>query len=209
MKRLLLATENRGKRDEVISILKPLGIEVISLADLRAERGEAAEDWPEVIEDGRTFAENSLKKAQTFYDFSGIPTLADDSGLVVDALGGAPGVHSARYAGIQKNDADNNDKLLRELEGVAYEKRTARFVCVISFVDGGHAPLIVGGQCEGMIADEPQGEAGFGYDPLFYLPERQCTMAQLSPAEKNAISHRYQALQSFLEVYPYRRHQEE
>lgn len=198
MSKILLATKNRGKQREILKILAPLGVDVISLADV------VDQHMPDVLEDGKTFAENALKKAEVFHRFYHIPTLADDSGLEVDALGGAPGVYSARYAGEEKNDEANNRKLLANLEGVPRGERKARFTCVLAYVDGDSPPILATGHCEGVIAEQPRGEGGFGYDPLFYLPEKGKTLAEMSAEEKNKISHRYHALQNFIRAYEHR-----
>lgn len=153
------------------------------------------EGLPEPEETGSTFEENAFIKAQAVHDATGLPTVADDSGLVVDALGGAPGVFSARYAGVHGDDAANNAKLLRELAGVGAPERTARFVCCMAFVDTDVSTCGTG-VCEGRIGTEPRGENGFGYDPLFWPDDAPGkTMAELSPEEKNAISHRRRAIQ--------------
>lgn len=183
---LVLATRNPGKVREMAALLADLGVTMRSLFDVPGA--------PEVEEDGRTFAENAVKKAETIARFTGLPALADDSGLEVDALGGAPGVFSARYAGEGASDAANNEKLLAALAGVPAERRTARYRCVLALAAPGMPTVTVEGVCEGRIAEQPRGTGGFGYDPLFYLPGRGKTMAELRPEEKNAISHRGQAL---------------
>lgn len=147
---------------------------------------------PPIEEGGATFDENAYEKASFTAKVLGLPALADDSGLVVDALGGAPGVHSARYAGPNATDAENNAKLLREMEGRA--NRVAAFVCVISVAVPSGAALTYEGRCEGLISEVPAGESGFGYDPLFYYPPFNRTFAELSVEEKNRISHRAKAL---------------
>ncbi|GAA4704870.1 XTP/dITP diphosphatase [Brevibacillus fulvus] len=190
-KRVVLATRNQGKVKEFDRLLAPLGWEVVSVS--------AYPDAPEVIEDGDTFAANAIKKAQTISQILGLPAIADDSGLEVDALDGRPGVYSARYAGEHATDEENWQKLLRELEKVPNEKRTARFRCTLAFVQPGQPPLLAEGKCEGVILREPAGTNGFGYDPVFFLPQRLCTMAQLPPEEKNRISHRAMALHNLLE----------
>ena len=157
---------------------------------------EEANASVDVEEDGETFEENARKKAETIFRRTGKPCLADDSGLQVDALGGAPGVYSARYAGTNK-DKDNNQKLLSEMEGKI--NRTARFVCVMVLLYGEGKEIVAQGRCEGEIAVAPRGGNGFGYDPLFYLPQFGKTMAELTDDEKNAISHRGNALRSLRE----------
>lgn len=189
---LLIATTNPGKRAEIESILKRYSLRIISLNDLSS--------YPTVVEDGVTFEENALKKARTLAEFSGRVTLADDSGLEVDALGGAPGIHSARYGGEEAEDIRNNQKLLRALAGVPEEKRTARFVCVLALC----APPALGGgewlfrgECAGRIAFAPRGENGFGYDPLFFYPPLNRTFAELDREAKSRVSHRGRALKEF------------
>jgi len=203
---IVIATRNKGKAQEFRSLLAPLGIEVLSLLDLSASA------VPEVEEDGETFAANAEKKARAAALALGRPALADDSGICVDALDGAPGVYSARYAGEPSDDARNNAKLLRELaekvpqpaelNGVTVLS-TARFVCVLALYipskDGGGRTIFAEGECEGVIIPEPRGEGGFGYDPLFYVPELGKTFSELTREEKNQISHRGRALRAFVE----------
>jgi XTP/dITP diphosphohydrolase len=181
-----MATGNPGKIREIARLLEGLGIDVIAQSEFGV--GDADET-------GMTFAENSLLKAQHAADATGLPAIADDSGLAVDALGGAPGVHSARYADGAGDEA-NNDKLLAALEGI--EDRGAAFHCVATFVAPGEAPLVAAGEWRGTILHERQGEGGFGYDPLFYVPECGCSSAELQPDEKNARSHRGQALRKLV-----------
>lgn len=176
----VMATHNPNKLLELQRILEPLHIEVIT-ADLQ-----------EVEETGTTFAENAFLKAQAACEQTGLPAVADDSGLAVDALDGAPGVYSARYAGPDATDAERMKKLLGELQNVPMEQRTARFVSAICVVYPGGERLDVEGVCEGRVAFEPRGCDGFGYDPIFLVGEK--TYAELSPAEKDAISHRGRAL---------------
>ena len=183
---LVLASSNRGKLAEIAALCSPLGIEVVTAADLGFDR--------EVPETGDTFEANARLKAAAVSAALGRPALADDSGLVVAALGGAPGVYSARYAGPGADDAANNAKLLAELAGVPPEKRGAAFECVMLCRRPDGAELMAAGRLEGRIALAPAGEGGFGYDPVFELPGRGLTVAQLGPGEKNAISHRGQAL---------------
>ena len=182
----MLASGNRGKLAEIKALCAPLGIEVVTAAELGF-----TEDVPET---GATFEDNARLKAVAVSQALGRPALADDSGLVVAALDGAPGVHSARYAGGHADDAANNAKLLAALEGVPVEKRGAAFVCVMLCRRPDGAELIASGRLEGRIAPAPAGAGGFGYDPVFELPERGLTVAQLGPGRKNAISHRGQAL---------------
>jgi len=183
--KLVLASRNPGKVKELRTILAAQGIEVLSEAEAGAEL--------EVEETGTTFEENSRLKAQAVLAACGVAAAGDDSGLVVDALGGAPGVYSARYGG-KKTDAERTALLLENLRGVPEEKRTARFVCVVTccFPDG--RVVTARGTCEGRIALAPRGSDGFGYDPVFLVPELGRTFAELTEEEKNAISHRGRAL---------------
>jgi XTP/dITP diphosphohydrolase len=183
---IALASANQGKRREIEALLAPLGIVVRTAAELGF-----TEDVPET---GDTFADNALIKARAVAQALGRPALADDSGLTVEALGGAPGVLSARYAGPGATDAQRNAKLLKELAGIPPERRGAAFVCVMACVRPDGATLTSEGRLEGRIALAPAGNNGFGYDPVFELPERGLTVAMLEPAEKNAISHRGRAL---------------
>ena len=186
---ITVATGNVGKIAEIASIIDVPGWSFTAAGDL----GE----WPDVPETGETFLDNALIKARTAVELFGWRALADDSGLEVDALGGAPGVHSSRYAGEDATDADNNAKLLAALADVPDAERTARFRCVVVLVDRDGSVVTASGSCEGRIACEPAGDGGFGYDPLF-LPDATPgrTMAQLPLAEKNAISHRGAALRA-------------
>ena len=193
----LVATTNPGKLAEVEAILRSLPIKIISLTDLKG--------WPTVIEDGKTFEENALKKARTLADFSGYMTLADDSGLEVDALGGGPGIFSARYSGAEGDDIRNNEKLLYELEAIPQEKRGARFVCVLALC----SPILSGknewffhGECSGQITFSPRGENGFGYDSLFFYPPLGKTFAEISREEKGYVSHRGKALKKLTDSLP-------
>ena len=182
------ATNNAGKLKELRRILTRCGHEVKSLRELGVTLD------PE--ETGTTFAENAKIKAEAFCKATGLPTVADDSGLCVDALNGAPGVYSARYAGVHGDDAANNAKLLVNLEGVADEDRTARFMSVVALIDTDGLVTYGEGACEGVIAHEGRGDHGFGYDPLFLPVDTPGkTMAELTADEKNAISHRFHALE--------------
>ncbi|PYZ99118.1 non-canonical purine NTP pyrophosphatase [Alteribacter lacisalsi] len=187
MSEVLIATKNPGKVKEFEAFFAEKDIKVRSLLDL--------EEPEDVIEDGETFEDNAVKKAEAIGKAAGLPVIADDSGLEVDALNGAPGVYSARYAGKEKNDEANNLKLLREMEGVPPEKRTARFVCALAVYLPGNRSFVLRGTCEGLIAEERKGEHGFGYDPLFYVPSSEKMMAELTSEEKNTLSHRAKALQ--------------
>lgn len=184
MNRIVIASNNAGKLREIRDILQPLGFTVVS----QQEAGISIE----VEENGETFAENAALKARAVYEALHCPVIADDSGLLVDALDGAPGVHSHRFAGEGATDADRNAKLLELLDGVPAEKRTARFECVLCYVDAAGEPHFFSGTCEGRIGTTPAGENGFGYDPLFCVGDR--TMAQMTEEEKNQVSHRANAL---------------
>ncbi|UCD87342.1 MAG: XTP/dITP diphosphatase [Desulfobacterales bacterium] len=181
---LVLATRNAGKTREIRELLKDFAVEIKNLDDFGS--------IPPVEENGTTFDDNAYKKAAFTAKVLGLPTLADDSGLEVDALGGAPGVHSARYAGPNATDKKNNAKLSREMKGKT--NRVATFVCVISVAVPSGVALTYEGRCEGLVAEVPAGENGFGYDPLFYYPPLNRTFAQLSAEEKNQVSHRGKAL---------------
>ena len=187
MTKLVLASKNPKKLVEMNDILSHLGVEVCSEA-------EAGVDV-EVEETGTTFEENSLLKARAVMEASGMPAIADDSGLCVDALGGAPGVYSARYGGPELDDAGRYRLLLENLRGQM--TRTAKFVSVITCCFPNGDVICARGECPGTIAYAPQGEGGFGYDPVFFVPRLKKTFAQLSPEEKNAISHRGKALEQF------------
>lgn len=195
---ILFATNNQGKVRELKEAFKKSGIDV----EIKTNRD--LDNPPEVVETGKTFEANAKLKAHALADYSGLPTIADDSGLMVDALNGAPGVRSARYAGEAHNDAHNNAKLLAELGGVEAEKRTAHFntTIVVSMPKQFDKDLVVTGQCAGEILSGPRGEDGFGYDPLFYVPEKKKTFAQMSTDEKNEISHRGKAVAKLLKSLP-------
>ncbi|MFZ5652716.1 MAG: XTP/dITP diphosphatase [Bacillota bacterium] len=190
--RIVIATQNRGKQRELETMLGPLGLDVSSMADYP--------HIPDVVEDGETFSENAVKKARAVAGATGEIALADDSGLEVDYLGGAPGVYSARFAGEAKDDQANNQKLLGLLEGVPPEKRRARFKCVVAVALPGGPVYTAEGSCEGVIGTSPQGEGGFGYDPLFIVPDLGKTFAQLDMDIKNSISHRGKAFNMAREI---------
>ena len=187
MLKIILATGNPGKLREFSAVFAGLVLNLVALSDFNT---------PEAAETGLTFVENALLKARNAALHTGLPALADDSGLVVDALNGAPGLYSARYAGFEANDHANIAKLLHELHGVPTERRTARFVCVLALLrhPADPTPLICQGTWEGVILTEPRGVGGFGYDPVFFIPTEQRTAAELEPAAKNRLSHRGQAL---------------
>lgn len=183
--RLVVASNNAGKLREIDHILAPLGIELIPQGKLGV---------PEAEEPHHTFVENALAKARHAARHTGLPALADDSGICVEALGGEPGVHSARFAGEPKSDARNNEKLIDALRGVA--RRDAHYYCVMVLVrrEDDPEPVIAEGRWHGTVIDSPRGEGGFGYDPYFLLPSHGLTAAELAAADKNRISHRAQAL---------------
>lgn len=183
---MIVATRNRGKIREVREALKGLGLRIHALSDFPGVS--------EIEENGKTFAENALKKARHYSKHFGKVTLADDSGLEVDSLKGLPGVYSARYAGEKASTQENNEKLLREMKGVPISKRGARFRCIIAVVSPDGRELLADGSCKGRIGFREKGRRGFGYDPLFILPNYGRTMAELSLEEKNRISHRGKAL---------------
>ena len=197
MKKVLIATNNKHKVEEIETALNFEGWEFLTLADCKP--------YPEPVEDSDTFEGNALIKARAAHEATGLAALADDSGLAVDALDGAPGVFSARYCGVHGDDDANNAKVLAELEGVPDDKRTARFVCALAFVDEDGSETTAFGTIEGRIAHDLSGEGGFGYDPMF-LPDEFCgakTLAEVTQEEKNAISHRGNALRALKEKLMY------
>ena len=187
--RLLIATQNDGKINEIRALLKDIPILLLSLSSFP--------NLPDVLEDGETFRENALKKARIIAHSSGIVTLADDSGLCIDALDGRPGVLSARYGGEGATDAEKCARILNEMEHVAEPLRTARFVCIIALVTPQGEEDVFEGMCEGKITRELRGTAGFGYDPIFYYPDYGCTFAEMDSEAKNSVSHRGRALSGF------------
>jgi len=188
MVRLCVATTNQGKQREFAKLLGDWPGEVVCPRDIGLDI--------EVEETGASFAEIAAQKALVYAQAAGLPALADDSGLEVDALGGAPGIYSARYAGPGASDEDRYRKLLSELGECPFEDRTARFRCAVAIAQPNGQVDVAEGTCEGVIAFEPRGENGFGYDPVFYMPEHDRTMAQLPAATKNQISHRARAFQA-------------
>ena len=185
--KIFIATRNKDKIKELKTYLEGLNIDILSYDDI--------ENLPETVEDGKSFKENAVKKATELARATGILTIADDSGLIVDALDGRPGILSSRYAGENATDKENNQKLLDELRDVSEENRTARFVCNIAIADPGGLIKVVEGICEGRIATEERGNEGFGYDPLFIKNEYNKTFAELGLDIKNRISHRALALE--------------
>jgi XTP/dITP diphosphohydrolase len=194
---LLVGTTNQGKLDEVQGYLKGLSLKILALQSL--------EKWPTVVEDGATYEENALKKAKALAEYSGYLTLADDSGLEVDALNGAPGIYSARYSGEEGNDQKNNEKLLNALKDVPEDKRTARFVCALALCapkSQGPKKWIIRESCEGIIAFSPKGQNGFGYDPVFFYPPFGKTFGEIDRETKATVSHRGKALKKLAQMLP-------
>lgn len=191
MKKIVLATGNPGKVREVGQILAELDMEVHPQSEFNV---------PDVPETGTTFVENAIIKARHAAQHTGLPAIADDSGIEVDAINGAPGVYSARYAGEGASDQDNLDKLLAELKDTPEKQRTARFQCLMVYMANADdaTPIICQGSWEGRILYEPRGSGGFGYDPVFYVPSHDRTSAELPPEEKNRLSHRGQALRKLV-----------
>lgn len=200
IKKIILASSNKGKLREIKAVILDPSIELLHQTDLGVKDAE---------ETGNTFVENAIIKARHACEITGLPSIADDSGLEVDALGGQPGIFSARYSSVSGPGADdaNNQKLLSELVGVPIEERTARFYCAIAYLRFATdpTPLICFGSWEGSILKEPAGENGFGYDPLFYVGTHKCSSAELLPEIKNSISHRALALKRFQKLWPTRR----
>jgi len=186
-KKIVMASSNPGKIREIARLLDELDIEVVAQSEFGVE---------DALETGASFRENSLIKAQHAARVTGLPAIADDSGLAVDALDGAPGVYSARYAGVNCDDEANNEKLLDALRGV--DERGAAFHCVATFVESGTEPLVATGEWRGEIMRSRRGDGGFGYDPLFFVPDCGCSSAELTQEQKNERSHRGQALRSLV-----------
>ncbi len=191
--RVVLATGNQGKVKEMSGLLAQFGFEVVPQSDFNV---------PEAEETGLTFVENAIIKARNAAAHTGLPAIADDSGLEVDYLKGAPGIYSSRFASTNANDQDNVSKLLAEMKDVADAERTARFVCLLVFMEHENdpTPVISQGIWEGTILHETRGENGFGYDPVFYVPTHNCASAELAPEVKKQISHRGQALHKFADM---------
>ncbi|WP_421385503.1 XTP/dITP diphosphatase [Bacillus salacetis] len=190
-KKVIIATKNKGKAMEFDRMLSPKGYKVLTLLDFP--------DFKDIEETGETFEENAVLKAEEASAVLNEMVIADDSGLIIDALDGRPGVYSARYAGEVKDDNANIDKVLSELEGIPFNERTARFYCVLAIAGPNRETHTYSGACEGKILDELRGNNGFGYDPIFYVEDKDRTMAELSAEEKAAISHRGKALKQFEE----------
>ena len=191
---LIISTSNKNKLREFKELLQEFPFTILSLEDFP--------QIPPIVEDGKTFYENALKKATTVAQRTGKLTIADDSGIEVEALGRKPGVTSARFAGEDASDDENNAKLLKDLEAVPPEKRGACFKCVLVAAPAEGKTSFVEGECKGTIIHEPRGEHGFGYDPLFLVPEFKKTFSEITPEEKNKISHRACALRKLLEILP-------
>ncbi len=191
---LVIATSNRNKLKEFAALLKDYRVRILSLKDFP--------QIPEIVEDGKTFCENALKKAVLVACATGKLTIADDSGIEVEALGGRPGVYSARFAGEGAGDAANNAKLLEELKDVPPDKRGACFKCALGIATPREETEWVEGECRGVIIDELRGQHGFGYDPVFLVPEYNRTFAEMPPEQKNRISHRARALRKLLDILP-------
>lgn len=200
MSKIVLASGNVGKLRELSQILSPLGLQLIAQSDLNV---------PEAEETGLSFVENAIIKARNAASYSGLPAIADDSGIEVDALHGAPGIYSSRFAGQDASDSDNIQALLEAMKDVPETERTARFQCVVVFMR--HAddptPLICQGSWQGQILQSPIGDEGFGYDPIFWVSETDSTAAELTSEQKHAISHRGKAMRQFMEEFKYTRHQ--
>lgn len=191
---IVLASSNPGKISEIRLLAKELPIKWIAQSDLNI---------PDAEEAGKSFIENAILKARHASKLSGLPALADDSGLVIDALNGAPGIYSARYAGKDATAEERNQKILNEMRDVEEDDRTASYHCVLALVESEDdpVPLICHGVWEGSILFEPRGKNGFGYDPIFYVPTHKCSAAELSTAEKNRVSHRGQVMEQLIEVF--------
>lgn len=186
---ILLATRNQGKVREIRELVKGLRVEFLCLEDVPPV--------PDVAEDGTTFEENALKKAREIAESSGMATLADDSGLCIDALDGRPGVHSARYAGEHATDEEKCARILNEMRNVQEDRRSARFICVLALATPDGEEMLFRGVCEGRITSELRGTEGFGYDPIFYFEQAGCTFAEMDRESKNDVSHRGRALREF------------
>jgi XTP/dITP diphosphohydrolase len=189
LKEIVIGTHNNNKKSEIRKILNGIHVRLLDLNDF--------EDPPDIIEDGVTFEDNATKKALELAEFCQMCVMADDSGLEVDALDKRPGVLSSRYCGEDTGYEEKCLRLLEELKGVPFEKRTARFHCAIALAEPDKLQFVVNASCEGFISNEPKGNNGFGYDPVFFVPEHELTMAELGPEVKNRISHRALALELF------------
>ncbi len=186
LKKIIVATKNQGKVREMIHAFSALPVQLHSLSEFGV--------LPDAVEDGTTFAENALKKACFYAKQTGCACLADDSGLEIEALGNAPGIHSARYAGYHADDAANNEHMLAELKRVGVQSSPARYVCALAFVDTDGTEFTAHGTCSGIIRNFAEGSNGFGYDPYFFIPQLAATIADISLAQKDAVSHRGNAI---------------
>ncbi len=196
---IVLASGNAGKLREIAQLLEGLNLEILPQSEFNV---------PEIEETGHTFVDNAILKARNAAHYTGLPAIADDSGIAVDVLRGRPGIYSARFAGIGASDEENLEKLIRMVEPFPDEERTARFICSMVYIrhEEDHVPVIAEGVWEGQLLIDPKGQNGFGYDPIFYVSSQQCTSAELPPEIKNKLSHRGQALRKLLEqlssLYP-------
>ena len=196
---IVLASGNAGKLREIAQLLEGLNLEILPQSEFNV---------PEIEETGLTFVDNAILKARNAAHHTGLPAIADDSGIAVDVLRGRPGIYSARFAGIGASDEENLEKLIRMITPFPDEERTARFICSMVYIrhEEDHVPVIAEGVWEGQLLIDPKGQNGFGYDPIFYVSSQQCTSAELPPEIKNKLSHRGQALRKLLEqlssLYP-------
>ncbi len=199
MNKIVLASGNKGKLREFAELFAPMNIEVVPQSEF---------DVPEAEETGLTFVENAIIKARNAAHHTGLPAIADDSGIEVDYLLGAPGIYSARYAGPNASDQDNLNALLTALENVPAPERAARYQCLLVLMRHSKdpTPLICQASWQGMILEAPQGDGGFGYDPIFWVPETECSAAELTAEQKHAISHRGKAIRQFIEQFTYESH---
>lgn len=194
MKEIIIATKNKGKAKDFEELLEPMGYKVLTLHDVAPHM--------DVEETGETFEENAILKAEALAQELQATVIADDSGLEIDALDGEPGVYSARYSGDEKNDDSNINKVLQKLVQVPAAEKTARFRCVLALATPGAETIVFEGVCEGLITDEKKGDNGFGYDPIFYVPAFEKTMAEMEPSEKASVSHRGNAIRELGKTMP-------
>lgn len=194
MKEIIIATKNKGKAKDFEQLLEPMGYKVLTLHDVAPHM--------DVEETGETFEANAILKAEAIAQELQATVIADDSGLEIDALDGEPGVYSARYSGDERNDESNIDKVLQKMVQVPGSEKTARFRCVLALASPGKETILFEGTCEGLITDERKGENGFGYDPIFYVPALDKTMAEMKPSEKASVSHRGNAIRELGKAMP-------
>ncbi|XKE96034.1 XTP/dITP diphosphatase [Metaplanococcus flavidus] len=194
MKEIIIATKNKGKAKDFEQLLEPMGYKVLTLHDVAPHM--------DVEETGETFEANAILKAEAIAQELQATVIADDSGLEIDALNGEPGVYSARYSGDERNDESNIDKVLQKMVQVPDSEKTARFRCVLALASPGKETILFEGTCEGLITDERKGENGFGYDPIFYVPALDKTMAEMKPSEKASVSHRGNAIRELGKAMP-------